>query len=115
MFPAVAAEQQHAPRHRVIVPELLEAVEIGAPDRAGALDLDREQAVAAVGDEVDFRAGRGTPEEEIELEGPVGDGGAQLLEDQRLQGGAVDLLGAVERTGGTDRPEDADVEQEELR
>ena len=52
---ALAAKEQHAAGHRVVALELCEAAQVGAPDGAGAFDLDGEQAVAAVGDEVDLR------------------------------------------------------------
>ena len=114
MLAALPTAEQHATRHRIIAPELREPAQLPRPDDAAALDLDGEQPVAPVGDEVDLRSRRRAPREQPEIERPVGDMGAQLLMDERLEGRPVDLLGAVEGAGRPDCPVHAGVEQEEL-
>ena len=78
--------------------ERVQAGEVAVAEARGPLHLDRDQPALAVEDEVDLDSRRRPPIRDLVVELGVVVGGAQLLEDECLERGSVDLVRSVERS-----------------
>ena len=95
--PIASSIHEQAAALGVIGAKGLETAEIPASHVRRVLDLDRPETVPAVHDEIDLDACPGPPVEELAVPAGVGDPGTKVLGDKTLEGGAVDLLGSIER------------------
>ena len=111
----IAAVEEEAAGLRVLVAEGAEAAEVFGTDAGRVLHFDGGELVRPVQDEVHLEAGAGPPGEEAVAPAAIVGVGAQVLRDQTLERGAVDLLRAVERSLRAQGAKDAAVEVEELR
>ena len=91
-----------------------QGAQIGRMHSVGVLHFERVEAVSPVHDEVHLHPASGSPVVQGRVIRRIRRPGPQVLGHESFQRLTVDLTGPVERAGGTQRPEDAGVEQIEL-
>ena len=108
--PLPPAIHQNPLGHRVVLPKRLQPAQILRPHPVARLDLDRHKAGVAVQHKIHLCARQRAPMVELGVARAVPQPRAQVLGDQTLKRGSLDVTRVVQHASRSQRPEHAGIE-----